>query len=126
MSDKEPIGYKKPPQKGQFKRGQSGNPRGRPKGTRNLKTDLESLMSTRTTILENGKARAISRQEAILLALYASAAKGNAKAAMDLLKMCIALGEPQDERPQRKHLSQDDIEIMKLFIEHTRKSKPES
>ena len=27
------VGYKKPPKEGQFKKGQSGNPRGRPKGT---------------------------------------------------------------------------------------------
>ncbi len=34
------VGYRKPPKHTRFKPGQSGNPRGRPKGTKNLKTDL--------------------------------------------------------------------------------------
>ena len=34
------VGYKRPPKHTQFKPGQSGNPRGRGKNTRNFKTDL--------------------------------------------------------------------------------------
>ncbi len=35
----DPVGYCKPPKRTRFQPGQSGNPRGRPKGTKNLKTD---------------------------------------------------------------------------------------
>ena len=35
------VGYRKPPMHTRFKPGQFGNPRGRPKGTKNLKTDLQ-------------------------------------------------------------------------------------
>jgi len=36
MSNDYEVGYKKPPKQGRFKKGQSGNPRGRPSGTKNL------------------------------------------------------------------------------------------
>ena len=40
MADDEKVGYRRPPKKSRFKPGQSGNPKGRPKGTKNLKRDL--------------------------------------------------------------------------------------
>ena len=76
MNDESKHGYKSPPKTGQFKPGKSGNPRGRPKGTRNLKTDLDKILRKRIRIRENGETREISRQEAILLSLFNKAMQG--------------------------------------------------
>ena len=76
VSDESNHGYKRPPKTGQFRPGQSGNPRGRPKGTRNLKTDLDKMLRKRIRIRENGETREISRQEAILLSLFNKAMQG--------------------------------------------------
>ena len=50
------VGYGKPPKHTRFQPGQSGNPRGRPKGTKNLKTDLEEELSERVQSLVSPRA----------------------------------------------------------------------
>jgi hypothetical protein len=56
------VGYKWPPQSSRFKTGRSGNPKGRPKGGRNLKTDLAALMKKRIPVREGGELRVVKRQ----------------------------------------------------------------
>jgi hypothetical protein len=53
------VGYGKPPQRTQFKPGNSGNPRGRPKGTKNLKTDLMEELGEKILVHEGDRARRI-------------------------------------------------------------------
>jgi len=71
--------YQRPPRKGQFKPGQSGNPRGRPKNSKNIKTYVGELLSAKIQVIEDGKTRKISRAEAIAIQLVNMAAKGDPK-----------------------------------------------
>jgi hypothetical protein len=57
------IGYKKPPLHTRFKKGQSGNPRGRPRGARNFSTVLNDALNQRVVVTENGRRRKISKRE---------------------------------------------------------------
>jgi hypothetical protein len=79
------VGYCKPPSRTQFKPGHSGNPRGRPKGTRNLKTDLAEELAERIPINEGGRKRAISKQRAMLKQLMAKALRGDVRAANSII-----------------------------------------
>ena len=81
------IGYRKPPKATQFKPGQSGNPKGRPSGTRNLKTDLEDELGETITVTEAGKLKRLSKQRALLKSLVAKALKGDTKAIAIVLGM---------------------------------------
>jgi hypothetical protein len=80
MSDK-PIGYGNPPKHSQFKKGQSGNPKGRPKAPCgiSLRTFLDGA--------ETGKnGEVASRREAMVIALVNSALRGNQRAFSRFMK----------------------------------------
>ncbi len=97
------VGYGKPPVQSRFKPGQSGNPRGRPRGTRNLKTDLVEELSETLMVTENGRPRRISKQRAMVKALTARALKGDTRAAGLLVEMIAkTMGlDPTTEAPDR-------------------------
>lgn len=106
------AGYKDPPKHAQFKKGQSGNPNGRPKGTRNLKTDLLEELSEKIPITERGKQRKVSKQRAMIKALMANAVQGDTKSANVLLNMLLKF-VPQDDEAA---LSMDDLTATDIAI----------
>jgi hypothetical protein len=75
------VGYKRPPRRTQFKRGQSGNPKGRSKGSKNFATALDKELRTAIAITENGKRKRISKGEAIVKQTVNKAVGGDPKAA---------------------------------------------
>jgi hypothetical protein len=77
MADSYEVGYGKPPKDTQFKKGSSGNPKGRPKKVRDF--DLELLRQSRETIVinVNGRPRRISKHEAVSMQLVNKAASGD-------------------------------------------------
>jgi Family of unknown function (DUF5681) len=60
------VGYGKPPRHTRFKKGQSGNPKGRPKGSQNLTTLLSEALNERVIVNENGGRRRITMRRAII------------------------------------------------------------
>ena len=48
--DDDKAGYCKPPKKHRFKKGKSGNPKGRPKNAKGLKTDLKEELASQMTV----------------------------------------------------------------------------
>jgi uncharacterized protein DUF5681 len=71
------VGYGKPPRRTRFKQGQSGNVRGRPRGSKNLVTVMLKELSERVTISENGRRRKITMREAIIKQVINKAVAGN-------------------------------------------------
>ena len=79
------MGYGKPPRHTRFKRGQSGNPRGRPRGSKNLPTLLTEALNERVVVAENGGRRKITKREAIITQLVNRSAKADLRAVKILL-----------------------------------------
>jgi len=88
------VGYCNPPEHGRFKTGQSGNPRGRPKGTLNMATVLERTLREKVVINENGKRKTITKLQAALKQLTNKAASGELKA----LQLLATLVRSAEER----------------------------
>ena len=81
------VGYGRPPRHTQFEPGRSGNPRGRPRGAKNLKTLLNKALNELVIVTESGGRRKISKREAIVTQLVNGSAKGDFKAIQILLGM---------------------------------------
>ena len=74
------VGYGRPPKRTQFKPGQSGNPKGRPKGTLNIATAFERALREKVNIQENGKSKTVNKLEAAVMQLSNKAVAGDLKA----------------------------------------------
>jgi hypothetical protein len=95
------VGYKRPPRKTRFSPGQSGNPRGRPKGAKTLVAAIQREMDTRIAVNENGRRRMITKREAVAKQLVNKAAGGDHRAIPHLLNEVRALENPAN--PTEKH-----------------------
>ncbi len=116
MSDDYDIGYGKPPKHTQFQPGRSGNPKGRPKGARCLKSDLRDEITELVPVTIGGRTRRVSKQRLILMSLAAKAAKGNVPAAQRLIDLIIQLLGIEDERSAARPLSDTDQLILNRFL----------
>jgi hypothetical protein len=86
------VGYKRPPAATQFKPGQSGNRRGRPKGAQNFSTVLEKELNSPVTVTENGRRKKVRKKDVIAKQLVNKAAGGDIKATTVLLNETRASG----------------------------------
>ena len=92
------VGYGKPPRHTRFKKGQSGNPRGRPSGSKNLTTLLGEVLNELVVVAESGGRRKITKRRAIIMQLVNQAAKADWRATKILLDILQAI-EVRTEPP---------------------------
>jgi Family of unknown function (DUF5681) len=94
MSDSYEVGYGKPPKDTQFKKGSSGNPKGRPKKTPDFDAELIREFKSLITINDNGRRARISKFQGIVKQLTNKALTRNISA----LRMFLAVCQPALER----------------------------
>jgi len=110
------VGYRKPPKHTQFQKGQSGNPNGRPKGRKGLKTDLLEVISEQVMINVGGTQSRVSKQRAMIMGLAQKALKGDVRANDMLLKLIQQLLSEEAESGEAELLAQDDQAIIDRYI----------
>ena len=79
------VGYGRPPRHSRFKPGQSGNPKGRAKQSRNLRTIVQQVLREDMQIREGGRLRRMPAIEALVRTTLARAFKGDPKALASLV-----------------------------------------
>lgn len=77
-SDTPPVGYMVPPEHTRFKKGSSGNPRGRPRKRKDLNTVLQNVLNRKVRIKDNAQTMQI--RDALIWKLRELALQGDKKA----------------------------------------------
>ena len=108
------VGYGKPPKSRQFRRGKSGNPKGRPRGSLKLATDLAAELNEQITVREDGKPRRVSKQRALIKSLMAKALQGDvrANAAVLALYARVITDLPEDDD---SFVEENELQILRQF-----------
>jgi hypothetical protein len=117
------TGYGNPPIHTRFTKGRSGNPKGRPKGSQNLATILAKAGRQRIKVIENGRARYITKFEASMLQLMNQAVSGDLKAIHELQCWTIALEDPDQAALSQTVLREADEIVMANLLERIRNSE---
>jgi hypothetical protein len=126
QNDDYEVGYRKPPKASRWRKGQSGNRRGRLKGTRNLKTELTEELGEIINIKERGAPRKITKQRALIKAMTAKAVHGDTRAATILINIIFRLLRPELIDDVAPELTKEDQAILDTFEVHRRKHDEES
>ena len=108
------VGFQRPPRHTQFRKGTSGNPKGRPRETKNLAAVLEEALAEKVAIVENGRRRKITKRSAMIKQLVNKAVSGDLRASRQLTDLEFRLN-PEGVRQK------SGIELMRELAEEARK-----
>jgi uncharacterized protein DUF5681 len=107
------VGYGKPPRHSRFKRGQSGNPRGRAPGAKNLKTLLSEALNELVIVAENGGRRKVTKREAIITQIVNRSATADWRAIKILLDLIREIEDQTDPAsPETTAFSEADEKVL--------------
>ena len=109
------VGYGKPPKRHQFKKGQSGNPKGRKPKVRNASTLLQIELDKLIVIRDGETEKRITKREALVISLVNDAITNKPRARTELLKL-LDVSPP----PEPFVANEDDEAALNEFLERMR------
>ena len=126
MSTARKVGRGNPPKHTQFRKGISGNPKGRPKGSKNLTTYLMEAARDRVTATVGGRTRKISKIQATAMQLATKAAGGDQGAIAKFLDWMDEIEtRAAAAKPSKFPLSEPDIEVLRAMYERMKQCNTE-
>lgn len=122
----QPVGFCRPPEATRFKKGVSGNPRGRPKGSLNVATAFTKALREKVVVNENGQRKTVTKLEAALKQLVNQAASGNLRALRQLVELARdAEAKQNTQAGQAPDLSDLDQGVMEGILKRFGKDENE-
>ena len=124
-SDDYELGYGKPPTSTQFRKGQSGNRTGRPRGTKNIKTDLLEELQEKVTLKEGERTRKVTKQRALLKTLLAKSLKGDPRAANSVIGLMARVFDlAATDTIASEPLGDDEMEVLEALVQRMVRNEP--
>ena len=113
--------YRKPPEHTRFKKGQSGNPRGRP--AKNLPALLAAALNEKVTVTENGKRRQVTKREPVIAQLVNKSASAELRATKMLLDILWDIEKKAEPTTTAKSpFNPTDKEVVQQLITRLRRN----
>jgi hypothetical protein len=120
------IGYKRPPKHTQFKKGQSGNPRGRPRKKPEMpdaRASLANALNERVAVNDNGKTRHLTKLDLLMLQAVNKAVTGNPGPMRLLFPILVKLSEASNPKaaeqpngPSPEELSKELDDMLSVLL----------
>jgi hypothetical protein len=98
------VGYRRPPRHTRFKPGQSGNPSGRVKGSKNLKSLFHQILNEQVPLIDGSQSKKVTKGEALMRRLVIAALKGDGRSLTTLMRIAEQAGEFQDDDQKDRKL----------------------
>ena len=120
------VGRGNPPKHTRFRKGISGNPKGRPKGSKNLSTYLLEAARDQVSVTVGGKRRKITKIQATAMQLATKAASGDQAAINKFLDWMDEIeSRAAAAKPSQFPLSEPDLEVLRAVHERMKQCNPE-
>ena len=120
------VGFGRPPKLARFKKGQSGNSKGRPRGSLNLATVLQRTLREKVVIKENGRRTVVTKLEAAILQLVKHATSGDGQAIRYPCQLVISGEERSIAAEPQTQFSETDQKVMDNILKRLQQSSKET
>jgi hypothetical protein len=118
------VGYRHPPKETRFQAGKSGNPKGRPKGSRPVGSILRDIIQQKVAVTEGGKTRKIPALEVMFRRLANDAMRSDQKAIKLLLSLVDRYSESPEAKIELNEMLAEDEAILARYLPGAPNSRP--